>query len=368
MANAPSLDSCSEPESVSLAPAGSGARTTIVFGLLLVILLAAAIVGVAVGSSSIAPAAILRILAGRVLPAGWIDMSGLSEPVQAIVWLVRVPRMLVAICVGASLAVAGAQMQGIFRNPLASPDVLGASSGAAFGAVLALASGMAARSLFYLPVTAFAGAMLVLVFVYAIATRGRSTPMATLLLAGVAVNALVGAATSFVITAKWVPYEIAQEILFWLMGGLDSRTWEHFWLSLPCLAAGLGIALLYARDLDVMLLGEDSAQAAGVDVEHVKRVLITSSALLAGGAVAVSGIIGFVGLIVPHVVRRSIGPRHRLLLPASALAGAGLLVVADILARTMLAPTEIRLGIITALIGSPFFLYLLCRERSAVLD
>lgn len=365
MASVPSHAARSEPAGVSVR---SGPRVAIILGLLLLALFGAIVAGVAVGSSSVAPRIVLRILAGRMLPAGWVDLSRVSEPVQAIIWLVRLPRVLVAVCVGASLAVAGAQMQGLFRNPLASPDVLGASSGAAFGAVLALASGLAMRSLFYLPVAAFAGAMLVLVFVYAIAARGRRTSIAILLLAGIAVNAMVAAATSFVITAKWVRYEIAQEILFWLMGGLDSRTWEHLWLLLPCLVAGLVVALIYARDLDVLLLGEESAQAVGVDVEHVKRVLITGSALLAGGAVAVSGVIGFVGLIVPHVVRVVVGPGHRWLLPASALAGAVLLVVADIAARTLLAPTEIRLGIITALIGSPFFLYLLCREQTAKLD
>jgi iron complex transport system permease protein len=338
-------------------------RVALYFAVVVALLAGSLIVGIAIGSSPIPVGVVGRVLAAHTLPRGWIDASGIGEAETAIVWLVRTPRVLVAACVGASLAVAGAQMQGLFRNPLASPDIVGASSGAAFGAVVALASGLTIRSMFYLPVMAFAGALLVLFLVYAIATQAGRTPVATLLLAGVAVNSLVGAATSFLITAKWVRYEVAQDILFWLMGGLDSRTWEHFWLDLPCLLVGLVLAMAHARDLDVMLLGEEAALTLGVDTENVKRVVITGAALLAGGAVAVSGIVGFVGLVVPHVVRLAIGPKHRWLLPASALTGAVFLILADVLARTLLSPSEIRLGIITAVFGSPFFLWLLIRQQ-----
>ena len=329
-------------------------------------LLAVALVaGVAVGSSFISSESVIRVVAAHMLPRDWIDLSGTPNPEQVIVWLVRVPRVLIAACVGASLSVAGAAMQGLFRNPLASPDVIGCSAGGALGAVLALASGLAMNSLFYLPVLSFAGSLIALFVVYAIATSRGRTPIATLLLAGVALNALIGAATSFLITIRWVRFEVAQEILFWLMGGLDSRTWEHVWLIVPCLVAGLAITLLYSRDLDLLLLGEDAALAVGTDVERVKRTVLTSAALLTGGAVAVSGVIGFVGLIVPHVVRLVIGPSHRYLLPASALTGAAFLVFADLLARTLHRPEEIRLGIITAVFGAPFFLYLLIRNQRA---
>jgi iron complex transport system permease protein len=331
---------------------------TVLFGAVLV-------AGIAVGSSPIPATTVVRVLASHVLPAGWVDLSGVTEAERVIVWLVRTPRELVAACVGASLALAGAQMQGLFRNQLASPDVLGSSSGGALGAVVALASGLATHSLFYLPVMSFVGALVVLFLVYAIATRRGRTPVATLLLAGIALNALTSAASSYLISAGWVRYEVAQEILFWLMGGLDSRMWDHVWLVLPCLVAGLTLALLYARDLDVLLLGDEAALAVGTDVEHVKRVVLTGAALLTGGAVAVSGVIGFVGLVVPHMVRLIIGPRHRNLLPASALAGAAFLIVADILARTLQRPQEVPLGIITAFFGAPFFLYLLLRHQSA---
>jgi iron complex transport system permease protein len=325
-------------------------------------LLAASAAGVSVGSAPIPAGTVARVLAAQVLPTGWVDLSGVAEADRVVVWLVRAPRVLVAAGVGASLALAGALMQGVFRNPLASPDVVGSSSGGALGAVLALASGLATRSLFYLPVMAFVGSLLALTLVYALATRRGRTPVATLLLAGVGLNALVGAAVAYVISATWLRYEVAQEVLFWLMGGLDSRTWEHVWLVLPGLVVGLGVALAYARDLDVLSLGEEAALAVGVEVERVKCFVVTGAAQLTGGAVAVSGVVGFVGLVVPHVVRLAIGPRHRALLPASARAGAAFLVAADLLARTVQRPEEIRLGIVTALFGAPFFLVLVHRR------
>jgi iron complex transport system permease protein len=340
-------------------------RIGLYFIVVTALLAAALVAGIASGSAPIAATTVVRVLAAHILPAGWVDLGSVTEAEQVIVWLVRTPRVLVAACVGASLAVAGAQMQGLFRNPLASPDVIGSSSGGALGAVVALASGLAMRSLFYLPVLSFIGALIALFLVYAIATRNGRTPVATLLLAGIAVNALIGAAISFLITANWVRLEVAQEILFWLMGGLDSRTWTHVWLVFPCLVAGFVLALLYARELDVMLLGEEAALAVGTDVERVKRTVLTGAALLTGGAVAVSGVVGFVGLVVPHIARLVVGPRHRNLLPASALTGAAFLIVADILARIVQRPQEVRLGIITALFGAPFFLYLLIRQQSA---
>jgi len=336
------------------------------FAIVAILLVVAFIAGIAIGSSPVSAATVARVLASHILPQGWVDVSDIAEPEQVIVWLIRTPRVIVAALVGAGLAVAGAQMQGLFRNPLASPDIIGSSAGGALGAVLALATGLAMRSLFYLPVMSFAGALVALFLVYAIATRHGRTPVATLLLTGVALNALIGAATSFLISLQWVRWEVAQEILFWLMGGLDSRTWKHVWLALPCVLVGLIVALVYSRELDVLLLGEETALAVGTNVEKVKRVILTSAALLTGAAVAVSGIIGFVGLVVPHIVRLIIGPKHRYLLPASALTGAAFLILTDILARTVRRPEEIRLGILTAALGAPFFLYLLLRRYRTV--
>jgi len=338
-------------------------RVSTYFTIVAVLLGVVFIAGIAIGSSPVSAATVARVLASHIFPLGWVDLSDIGEPEQVIVWLIRTPRVMVAALVGAGLAVAGAQMQGLFRNALASPDIIGSSAGGALGAVLALASGLAMRSLFYLPVMSFAGALISLFFVYAIATRHGRTPVATLLLTGIAFNTLIGAITSFVISLQWVRWEVAQEILFWLMGGLDSRTWQHVWLALPCFLAGLFVALIYARELDVLLLGEETALAVGTDVEKAKRIILTSAALLTGASVAVSGIISFVGLVVPHIVRLIIGPKHRSLLPASALTGAAFLILTDILARTTRSPEEIRLGIITAVCGAPFFLYLILRHQ-----
>jgi iron complex transport system permease protein len=342
-------------------------RRALVYFVVMTILLGVAIItGVAIGSTSVAPGAVVRVLLARMLPGGWVDTSGVSEPQQIVIWAIRTPRVLVAALVGAALAMAGAQMQGLFKNPLAAPDIVGTSSGGALGAVLALVSGLAVRSLFYLPVFSFVGAFTALFAVYIISTKQGRTPIATLLLTGVAMNALVGAATSFLITMSWVRFDIAQEILFWLLGGLDNRGWPHFWLAFPFIVLGSIVSLVYTRELDLILMGEETASSLGVDVEHVKRVVLTCVALLTGTAVAVSGVVGFVGLVVPHIVRLIIGPAHRRLIPASALTGAAFLVLADLLARTLRRPEEIRLGIITAAFGAPFFLYLLLRHRREV--
>lgn len=354
------------PRRTAIAPRFVSARVVWFFAGTAVLLVLASIAGIVIGSSPVAPETIARVLAAQVLPAGWVDLSGVTEAEIAIVWLIRTPRVIVAALVGASLAIAGAQMQGLFRNGLASPDIIGSSAGGSLGAVIALSTGLAMRSLFYLPIFSFVGALAALILVYAIATRRGRTPVATLLLAGVALNSLIGAATSFLISLKFVRYEVAQEILFWMMGGLENRTWEHVWLILPTTIIGLAVAIIFARDLDVLSLGEEAALSVGADVEKIKLIVITSAALLTGGAVAVAGTIGFVGLIVPHVVRLLIGPKHRFLLPASALTGAGFLILTDILARTLQRPEEIRLGIITAVFGAPFFLYLLVRQHQKI--
>ena len=341
-------------------------RTGIYFFVITILLIFSLIISIAVGSTSIAPGTVVRILMYHILPSGWVDVSGIEESQQVVVWLLRTPRALVAALVGAALAMAGAQMQGLFKNPLASPDIVGTSAGGALGAVLALTTGLAMHSLFYLPILSFIGALVALFAVYFISTKHGRTPVATLLLAGVALSALIGAATSFLITMTWVRYEVAQEVLFWLLGGLDNRTWAHFWLTFPCIAVGTAISLIYSRELDLLITGEETSASLGVEVEHVKRVVLTSAALLTGTAVAVSGVIGFVGLIVPHMVRLIIGPMHRRLIPASALTGAVFLVLADLMARTLHRPEEIRLGIITAAFGAPFFLYLLLHHRREV--
>lgn len=330
------------------------------------VLVLSAVAGVAIGSTHIDWTVILRVVAARLLPEGWIDLSGVSEAEQVIVWLIRVPRVVVAAIAGAALAVAGVQMQGLFRNPLAEPSVVGASSGAALGAVIAFVTALATRSALWLPLFAFIGALLALFLVYSFATRAGRTPTATLLLAGIALSALIGAISSLLISLSFVDWEVAGNIIFWMMGGLDSRTWIHVWISAPFVAAGILAALWFHRDLDLLLAGEETSATLGVEVETAKRIILTAAALLTGSAVAVCGVIGFVGLIVPHMVRLLLGPSHRVLLPASALTGATFLIACDLIARTIHPPTEIRLGIITAVFGAPFFLYLLRRRRKEI--
>lgn len=337
----------------------------------IILLLLALLLGISLGSINIPPAMVLRVILEKLLPGNFFGIG--NDAVQSldnenvIIWSIRAPRVVVAALVGAGLSIAGAQMQGLFKNPLASPDIVGTSSGGAFGAVLAISFGFATRSIFYLPVFAFIGAAVSLFVVYTIATQRGRTPVATLLLAGVACTALIGAASSFVITLKFVSYQVAQEILFWLLGGLDSRSWIHVWMVLPCTVIGLLISLFFSRDLDLMLLGEESAASLGVEVERVKRIIITEVALITGAAVAVSGVVGFVGLIIPHIVRIIIGPSHARLILGSAITGASFLVLADLLARVLIRPEEVRLGIITAAVGAPFFLYLLMRHRREAL-
>jgi iron complex transport system permease protein len=332
------------------------------FTLALGLLAAAVVLGVAIGSVTLPPATVVAVLVTKVLP--WVELPYFSATDEAIVWALRLPRVLVAALVGAALAVAGVQMQGLFRNPLASPDIIGTSAGGALGAVTAIVTGLAAISPLYLPIFSFVGSALALAAVYGLTVRAGRVPITTLLLAGVAIGALCGAFTALLVSLAWKQWEVAREISFWLMGGLDSRTWLHVRLLTPCLLFGVGIALAYAPELDIMSLGEEDARALGVETQQTTWTILLSAALLTGAAVAVGGVVGFVGLIVPHAVRLLIGPRHRVLIPACALVGAAFLVSADLVARTINRPEEIRLGVVTAIIGAPYFLRLLLRSAS----
>lgn len=325
-------------------------------------LIAATIAGIAIGSTPLAWTTVARVLAMKTLPHGFVDANGIVPADVAIVWLIRLPRVLVAAIVGAGLATAGAIMQGLFRNPLAEPSLTGVGPGAVLGAVVVFVTGWSTTSVVALPLAAIVSAMLALFLVYAIATRGGATPITTLLLSGIAVGSFLSAVSSLLISLNIVTWQVAQDIVFWMMGGLDSRTWAHVWLSAPFVALGLAAAMTQARTLDLLLLGEDGAAALGVNVEAAKRLLVFTAALLTGASVAVAGLVGFVGLIVPHATRLLLGPGHRRLIPASALGGAALLVACDLLARTVRPPAEIRLGVVTALCGAPFFLLLLLRR------
>ena len=256
-------------------------------------------------------------------------------------------------------------MQALFRNPMADPGIIGVSSGGALGAVVAIATGMSGLFYLALPTFAFAGALLASFLVYGIAAVGGRLSMATLLLAGVAVNAFLGAVVSAIIIVL-PDNEALREILFWLAGGLDSRSWEHVRISAPFIAGGLIVTVLMARDLNLLMLGDDEARSMGVRVGLARPVLLAAAALATGAAVAVSGTIAFVGLVTPHILRLLLGPDNRVLIPMSAAGGAVFVIAADTVARTIIQPAEFRVGILTAFVGAPFFILLLIKNRRQV--
>lgn len=293
----------------------------------------------------------------------WLGL-GPADPVDAyIVEQIRLPRLLVAIAGGAALALAGTAMQAAFRNPLAAPDVIGTAAGAAFGGALAIVLGLAGASVLAVPLCGLAGALMVTVLVFALAGSGARFTVAGLLLAGVALNTLVGSLTSFVVSLQIGNYAASSEVLFWLMGGLEARTWQHAAITT---GGGLlfGLALLpLVRDLDMLTLRDDSVRSLGVDATQVRQVVLVLACGLTATTVANTGGIAFLGLVVPHVARLLVGPRHGALLPAAALTGALAMVLSDLVCR--LAPPEVnlRLGVVTAVVGAPYFLFLLARHR-----
>ncbi len=322
-------------------------------------LLAVSLTALATGPVAIPPADVLSVA------LEWLGIgdSSASDTQRAVIENIRIPRTLLAIAVGAGLGVAGVTMQGLFRNPLADPGIIGVSAGGALGAVIAIAAGLAATSTLFLPLFAFIGASLatVTVFTVGIAAGGRVS-MASLLLAGVAVSSLFGAITSAIIILT-SDLEAQREMVFWLAGGLEDARWNSVRIVLPIVLAGTVVLIAFARDLNLLLVGEDEARSLGVRVGFVRGLLMSVAALVTGTAVAFSGTIAFVGLVVPHSIRLLIGPDHRALVPLSALGGGLFLLVADTLARNVASPIEIRVGIITALAGAPFFLFLLIKQR-----
>ncbi len=290
------------------------------------------------------------------------------QQAELILAQIRVPRTLLGLAVGMVLALCGVAMQGLFRNPLADPGLVGVSSGAALGAAVAIVGGAAFGGLpeafapYLLSAFAFIGGLLVTALVYRLGRRDGQTNVATMLLAGIALTALAGAAIG--LFTYLADDATLRTLTFWNLGSLNGASYARLW---PLLLATLAVALWLprrARALNALLLGESEARHLGFEVERLKRELVFCTALGVGAAVAAAGLIGFIGLVVPHLMRLLVGPDHRLLLPASALAGASLLLLADLVARLALAPAELPIGIVTALIGAPFFLYLLVRGRS----
>ena len=290
---------------------------------------------------------------GNLVNVQWASLE------EAVVVQLRIPRVVSAAIVGIALSIAGTVFQGIFRNPMADPYVLGVASGAGFGASLAIVLGVGLAPLgaiYAIPLMASIGAILTMFLVYGIARTGRRIPVMRLLLAGIAVSSFFSALISIIMT---IAGESMHVLVSWLFGGFTIIRWEYINIAAPTIIVGSIAIYAFARDLNIMLLGDDQAKQLGVEVENVKKLMLILASIVTAVAVSISGIIGFIGLIVPHMMRILVGPDHRILLPSSALAGAILLVLCDTLARTLVRPIMLPTGVITAMLGCPFFIYLL---------
>jgi len=273
---------------------------------------------------------------------------------------IRLPRAILAVLVGASLGLSGAAMQGYLRNPLAEPGLIGVSGSAALGAVIVLQTGLAAAWWLALPMAALAGALAAVLLILLLAgPRGSSL---TLILAGIAISALAGAMTTLVLNLSPNPFA-ASEVVFWMMGSLSDRSFDHVWIALPFMVIGWSLLLSLGRPLDVLTLGEDAAATMGVETRRVRMLLVLGIASCVGAATAVAGAIGFVGLVVPHILRPFVGARPSSLLWASALGGAVMVLAADLAVRLILPERDLKLGVLMAIIGAPFFLHLIYKTR-----
>ena len=330
---------------------------------LFILLIAVVILAAAIGSVNIPFSTTSSILISK-LPL--VEMTPTwTSALETIIFEIRLPRVILAGLVGAALATAGATYQGLFRNPLADPYLIGVAQGAALGAVIGFLLPPAWHSvgLGIIPLLAFCGALASTVTVYSLARVGKTLPVTTLILAGVALGALLASIVSYLIITSG---EKMHGIMFWLMGSFSLSQWSETIIVLPYVLIGVIIILLYARPLNLVQLDEEQAQQLGVNVERLKLILLTAATLITAAAVSFVGIIGFVGIIVPHAVRLIWGADHRFLLPLSVLTGAIFLILADLVARTLMAPTEIPIGVITAICGAPFFLYLLRRRKRII--
>ncbi len=335
---------------------------------LAIVLLITMVVCLGVGAVPIQPYDILSIFFHRL---GWAASVDIPTYHESVLFNIRMPRLLLGVLVGACLAVCGAVLQGLFRNPLAEPALVGVSSGGSLAAVATIFfSGFIAAwvgegaMVFVTPFSAFLGGIVITVFVYLLATKESRTDMSMMLLAGIAVNALAAAGIGLFIFAG--DDQQVRAILFWMFGSLGGAMWNTLLPTIPFILAAIFAILWYGHALNLYLLGEHEARHLGVHVQKMKWLLIALVALGVGATVSLCGIIGFVGLVVPHLLRLSFGPDNRLLLPASALLGGILLLLADVIARTIVAPTELPIGLVTSLLGSPFFLYLLVKQKRNV--
>ncbi|MBO0836505.1 MAG: iron ABC transporter permease [Actinobacteria bacterium] len=346
--------------------AESAARvpTTRAIAVAAILLLVAVLIGVAAGPAALSPVQVIEAVAARM---PWHPHIGLPALDVAIVWQIRLPRVALGVLVGAILAGGGASYQGIFRNPLADPYLLGVAAGAGLGATIVVVAGGSPE---LTPPAAFAGAVAAVAVTYLLGVHAGHTSESPTLRAGTSSILLAGIAVAAMLTAfqTYLQQQHTQTLAYvyaWILGGLSAATWSDVWLIMPYIGVAAVALLVHRRLLDVLRVGETEATSLGVNVARLRLTVVIAATLGVAAAVAVSGLIGFVGIIVPHAVRLTAGPSYRVLLPVSMIVGAAFLVLADVVARTALAPDEVPIGVITALIGAPFFLFVLRSRRAS---
>ncbi|WP_315116110.1 iron chelate uptake ABC transporter family permease subunit [uncultured Clostridium sp.] len=335
--------------------------------ILVVILLVITVISSTLGVANINFYQSMKILSSKIPLLGkYINLEGISSTHKLIILNLRLPRIILAALIGVGLSLVGCVFQAIFKNPMADPYVLGISSGSALGASIAIVLGLnvAFLGLSGVTILAFTGAILTTLLVYSIARTGTKLPTNTLLLAGVSVSFLLSSIISLIMIFN---REQVEQIIFWTMGSLNSANWKAVISLLPFIFIGGFLIFVFSKDLNVMLTGDDTASSLGVEVDKVKKLLLVISSVIIAACVSVSGIIGFVGLIIPHMIRIIVGPDHRILLPFTALGGGIFMIISDTLARTLAQPAEIPVGAITSIFGAPYFIYLLIKNKKKVM-
>lgn len=345
---------------------GTGRKTIKHTIILLIILIVLIIVAASIGAAKVSLKDTGLIIASFIPGVNhFINVEDLNPQEIVIISQIRLPRIFLSIFVGIALASAGVIFQGLFRNPMADPFVIGVSAGAAFGATIGLVfiTGVGLLGISTTTIFALLGALATTFLVYSISSARGKVSVTTLLLSGIALSAMLSAMTSFIMIFR--THNLAK-IIFWIMGGLTAASWYKFNIIAPMVVVLIIISGFYMRDLNIISLGDERAAQLGVQTDRVKKILLIMASLIAALAVSVSGIIGFVGLVTPHILRLIVGPDHKILYPTSAVAGGIVLLMSDTLARTILMPREIPVGIITSIVGVPFFLYLLVKSKKQV--
>ena len=297
----------------------------------------------------------------------FISTNEIDPIKEKVISNIRFPRIILSILVGAALAVSGASLQGIFKNPMADPGIIGVSSGAAVGAVLILSLGLASYSILMLPIFSFFGGMLAAFLVFLISRLASSSSSSSFILSGLAISAFLNSLISLILVSSKKFGELTS-ILNWLAGGFQDSRWEHVYITLPVILIALPFLIIYSNKINILSLSDDSAKSLGLNINKDKFIILLLATLITSVSVAVSGILAFVGIMIPHITRLIVGPDNRIVIPISALIGALFLLTGDLFARTILLPSEIRLGIITSFIGAPYFIFLLIKQRKTYIE